>query len=71
MAKPALLRDESQVAEDGLADGQAGMVPGEISEDACSETAGVVRPFVKKGGRRIREMDAVEEWSGNLFRRVC
>ena len=68
MAKPALLRDESQVAEDGLADGQAGMVPGEISEDACSETAGVVRPFVKKGGRRIREMDAVEEWSGNLFR---
>jgi len=67
MAKPALLRDESQMAEDGLADVQAGMVPGEISEDAGSETAGVVRPFVKKGSRRIREMDAVEEWSGRLF----
>lgn len=67
MAKPALLSDEAQMAEDGLADGQAGMLPGDSSETLNPETGGVVRPFVRKGNRRARETDAVQDWAGGFF----
>ncbi len=67
MAKPALMRDESQLTEDGLADGEAGSLPGANAEDPGLETGGVVTPFARKGGRRYREADPAEAKVRRLF----
>ena len=68
MAKPALQSELSSVADDLLSDDQAGHVPGDPAVVSRLDAGGVVRPFVRRGGRRVRETEPGEEWPSRLYR---
>jgi O-antigen biosynthesis protein len=67
MARPALKSEPSEVAEDLPSDDQAGDIPGDLLIDSSPEPGGVVRPFVRKGNRRIRESGPGEDRLGSFF----
>lgn len=68
MAKPAVVREEVQLAEDGLADMEAGMLPGDSAAEPGLEPSGVVMPFIRKEKRRADESDVGGQGADGLFR---
>ncbi|HQN20653.1 MAG TPA: hypothetical protein PKV86_15990, partial [Syntrophobacteraceae bacterium] len=68
MAKAALKSDQSGLAEDLFTDDQAGRHSGETPVEPGQDPGPVVRPFLKRETRRVRDLDTPKERPINFLK---